>query len=414
MSSVNFYPRRQGPHLDTAGAIRHPTPTRVGVTTMLQEEGPIENLDVRESSSASLPKLADLARQAYGQKRAKDCLDLTRAILLIDPENVEAQLMRSAIRAEIHQSLEDSQALLRSAQLKQNPEAPQSSVDIAQESPDSDQEADEHQALRPESNAVSADGDETPPTFEESLMMVVSNTTPDVPLRNHKRIWLRRAGIVAVLGLIAAGLPSLRSKSNPVQVPHIQATDGSTQSPADVNKAAPVVPLVSVAPAEGRSVSVDPASPPSVSPAPSPVPTKPRDNPTVLAASGTLAISSATTVDIYMNDLYVGSAPVSLDISPGIHTLEYRHGNLRKRVTHVINSAETTKAMITFDVALQINAKPWAEVFLDGTARKPLGQTPLSGVQVPIGAVLVFENPEFQAKRYRVTGNETGIQIVFP
>jgi hypothetical protein len=83
-------------------------------------------------------------------------------------------------------------------------------------------------------------------------------------------------------------------------------------------------------------------------------------------------------------------------------------------VTHVINSAETTKAMITFDVALQINAKPWADVFLDGTARKPLGQTPLSGVQVPIGAVLVFENPEFQAKRYRVTGNETGIQIVFP
>jgi hypothetical protein len=384
---------------------------------MLQEEGPIENLDVRESSSASLPKLADLARQAYGQKRAKDCLDLTRAILLIDPENVEAQLMRSAIRAEIHQSLEDAQALFRSAKLKQNPEAPQSSVDIAQESPDSDQDADEHQALRPESNAVSADADDAPPpALEESLMIAVSNTTPDVPLRNHKQIWLRRAGIVAVLGLIAAGLPSLRSKSNPVQVPHIQATDGSTQSPADVNKAAPVVPLVSVAPTEERSVSVDPASPASVSPAvvPPPVPTKPRDNPTVLAASGTLAISSSTTVDIYMNDLYVGSAPVSLDISPGIHTLEYHHGNLRKRVTHVINSAETTKAMITFDVALQINAKPWAEVFLDGTARKPLGQTPLSGVQVPIGAVLVFENPEFQAKRYRVTGNETGIQIVFP
>ena len=385
---------------------------------MLQDEGPIENLDVRESSSASLPKLADLARQAYGQKRAKDCLDLTRAILLIDPENVEAQLIRSAIRAEIHQSLEDSQALLRSAQLKQNPEAPQSTVDVAQVSPESDQDAEEHQALPPESNAVSAAADEAPPTIEESMMMMmaVSNTIPDVPLRNHKQIWLRRAGIVAVLGLIAAGLPSLRSKSNLVQVPHIQATDGSTQSPADVNKAVSTVPLVSAAPAEERSVGVDP-TPTNVSPAaavPPPVPTNPRDNPTVLAASGTLAISSPTTVDIYMNDLYVGSAPVSLDISPGIHTLEYRHGNLRKRVTHVINSAETTKAMITFDVTLQINAKPWAEVFLDGTARKPLGQTPLSGVQVPIGAVLVFENPEFQAKRYRVTGNETGIQIVFP
>jgi hypothetical protein len=384
---------------------------------MLQDEGPIENVDVRESSSASLPKLADLARQAYGQKRAKDCLDLTRAILLIDPENVEAQLIRSAIRAEIHQSLEDAQAILRSAQLKQNPEAPQSTVGVAQESPDSDQDAEEHQALPSESNAVSADADEVPPTIEESMTMAVSDTIPDVPLRNHKQIWLRRAGIVAVLGLIAAGLPSLRSKSNPVQVPHIQATDGSTQSPVDVNKAAPAVPLVSAAPAEQRSAGIDQPSPASVSPAaaaPPPVPTKPRDNPTVLAASGTLAISSSTTVDIYMNDLYVGSAPVSLDISPGIHTFEYRHGNLRKRVTHVINSAETTKAMITFDVTLQINAKPWAEVFLDGTARKPLGQTPLSGVQVPIGAVLVFENPEFQAKRYRITGNETGIQIVFP
>jgi hypothetical protein len=383
---------------------------------MLQDEGPIENLDVRESSSASLPKLADLARQAYGQKRAKDCLDLTRAILLIDPENVEAQLIRSAIRAEIHQSLEDAQALLRSAQLKRNPEAPQSTVDVAQESPDSDQEAEEHQALQSESNTVSADTDEAPPTIEESMIIAVSDAIPDVPLRNHKQIWMRRAGIVAVLGLIAAGLPSLRSKSNPVQVPHTQATDGSTPSPADVNKTASTVPLVSAAPAQERS-SIDQPLPAGVSPAtavPPPVPTKPRDNPTVLAASGTLAISSSTTVDIYMNDLYVGSAPVSLDISPGIHTFEYRHGNLRKTVTHVINSAETTKAMITFDVTLQINAKPWAEVFLDGTARKPLGQTPLSGVQVPIGAVLVFENPGFQAKRYRVTGNETGIQIVFP
>jgi len=40
--------------------------------------------------------------------------------------------------------------------------------------------------------------------------------------------------------------------------------------------------------------------------------------------------------------------------------------------------------------------------------------TPLSGIRVPIGSMLVFRNPQFQPKRYRVTGNETGIQIVFP
>jgi hypothetical protein len=51
---------------------------------------------------------------------------------------------------------------------------------------------------------------------------------------------------------------------------------------------------------------------------------------------------------------------------------------------------------------------------VDGAERKDLGQTPLSGARVPIGSVLIFENPQFQPKRYRVTGNETGIQVVFP
>src|SRR5215831_1616229 len=165
MCSVNFLSGREGPHLDSAGAIRLPTPTRVGVTTMLQEEGPIENLDVRESSSASLPKLAHLARQAYGQKRTKECLDLTRAILLIDPDNVEAQLMRSAIRAEIHQNLEDAQALLRSAQLKQTSETLQPSVSTSEEDPDLDAEGEEPQTLPPEPNPVSADTDSAP-TYE--------------------------------------------------------------------------------------------------------------------------------------------------------------------------------------------------------------------------------------------------------
>src|SRR5262249_20909006 len=131
-------------------------------------------------------------------------------------------------------------------------------------------------------------------------------------------------------------------------------------------------------------------------------------------ATGTLAISSATAVDIYRNDAYLGSAPVSIELPAGTQTLEYRHGNLRKQLTHLISANETSRAMITFDVNVQINSKPWAEVFLDGVEKKPLGQTPLSGVRVPIGSVLVFENPQFQTKRYRVTGNETGIQIVFP
>jgi hypothetical protein len=127
-----------------------------------------------------------------------------------------------------------------------------------------------------------------------------------------------------------------------------------------------------------------------------------------------LAVSSATPVDIYKDDTYLGSAPASLELPAGSQTIEYRHGDLRKHITYVINSNETTKTTITFDASLQINSRPWAEVSVDGIEKKALGQTPLSDVRVPIGSLLIFENPEFPPKKYRVTGNETGIQNVFP
>jgi hypothetical protein len=136
-------------------------------------------------------------------------------------------------------------------------------------------------------------------------------------------------------------------------------------------------------------------------------------NPPDARVNGTLAVSSPASVDIYKDGTYIGSVPLSLDLPPGSQTLEYRHGTLTKKVTHLINSNETTRAAITFDVDLQINSRPWAEVFVDGVERKALGQTPLSG-RVPIGSVLVFQNPGFPEKKYRVTGNETGIQMVFP
>ncbi len=70
--------------------------------------------------------------------------------------------------------------------------------------------------------------------------------------------------------------------------------------------------------------------------------------------------------------------------------------------------------MVTFDVTIQINARPWAQVYVQGPQRRSLGQTPLSDVKVAIGNALVFENPNFPAKTYRVTGKETAIQVVFP
>ena len=69
---------------------------------------------------------------------------------------------------------------------------------------------------------------------------------------------------------------------------------------------------------------------------------------------------------------------------------------------------------MTFQQTVQINSKPWAQVFIEGTPRRSLGQTPLSGINVPIGGVLVFENPNFVSKTYRITDKDTAIQVDFP
>src|SRR5262249_33359763 len=143
-------------------------------------------------------------------------------------------------------------------------------------------------------------------------------------------------------------------------------------SPPVASDALPVgsdAPPVPAEPQPEQPVAA-PALPPRnsiASRAPATVPAKKSDDPEPVAASrGTLAVSSATSVDIYKDDVYLGSAPVSLELPAGAQTLEYRHGNLRTYMRHSINASETTRATIVFDVSVQINAKPWAEVFLDG------------------------------------------------
>jgi len=354
---------------------------------MSQKEAvdPIADSDTSESASENLSRLAELARQAFEQKRTKDCLDLTRAILLIDPDHAQAQSMRSALQSEMHRDLENSRAFLRQAASREN-SGGESQPDAA--SPATEQ------------------------PIEETVLLPGAGRYSRQKL---KRRWVLRIGMVLGVGVIFVSLPRPKTKSTPVEAAPLKVTITQPDSapPAPTTEAAEISGPTDLPTVEQVMATNRPAPVPVVPAAPPPAAKLPDAKP-VAPVNGTLAVSSPTSIDIYKDDAYLGSAPVSLDLASGPQTLEYRHGNLRRFVTHVIKGNETSKAMITFDVTVQINSKPWAEVFLEGVERKDLGQTPLSGVRVPIGGVLTFQNPQFQAKKYRVTGNETGIQIVFP
>jgi hypothetical protein len=129
---------------------------------------------------------------------------------------------------------------------------------------------------------------------------------------------------------------------------------------------------------------------------------------------GKLSVTSPTQAEIYLGNRYLGSTPTTLQLPVGRQTLEYRHGDLRTVVTYTIKPNATTTTTVTFQMTVQINAKPWAQVSLEGSPRRPLGQTPLSGVVAPIGGVLVFENPNFPTKSYRITDTDSAIQVNFP
>jgi hypothetical protein len=130
-------------------------------------------------------------------------------------------------------------------------------------------------------------------------------------------------------------------------------------------------------------------------------------------AMGKLAVTSSTPAEIYQGDKRLGATPMTLQLPVGKQAIEYRLGDLRTVVNHDIKADKTTNATVTFQTTIQINAKPWAQVFVDGAQRRALGQTPLSGVSVPVGSVLVFENPNFASKTHRVTENDTAVQMDF-
>jgi hypothetical protein len=316
-------------------------------------------------------------------------------MLLIDPDNLDAQRLRSLIQSEMHRDLDNARTFLRTAHSGEK----------------SEKESQPNLAAVPAALGRDADPERAKPSLSMPPPMFSADTSSR---RMPRKWWLAAAGILIVAALIGVALPRLRTDSKPVQ----STLPASTPPPvlnhaavkADVVRPSREVTKVPKVPEVPQGKVALPSSPAVAASGG----TVAASRPVVAAASGTLAISSTTSVDIYENGTNLGSVPVSLTLPAGVHTLEYRHGNLRKNLTHVISSNQTTKAMITFDVSVQINSKPWAEVFIDGEDRRALGQTPLSGVKVQIGSILIFENPQFQPKKYRVTGNETGIQRVFP
>ena len=81
--------------------------------SQIETTATVGRLETGESQDGNLAALTERAREAFEEKRMKDCLDLTRAMLLVDPGNAEAQSMRLSVQSEIHRDLDHSEQSIR-------------------------------------------------------------------------------------------------------------------------------------------------------------------------------------------------------------------------------------------------------------------------------------------------------------
>ena len=123
----------------------------------------------------------------------------------------------------------------------------------------------------------------------------------------------------------------------------------------------------------------------------------------VIATNGFVSVQSPVDLEIFLDGTKIGSSAASVRLPAGRHTLDLLNASLEFRTSVAVDvpAGGTASAVVTVPKGkLSINALPWAEISLDG---KPIGQTPLANLDVPIGAhEVIWRHPQLGERRETV------------
>ncbi len=120
--------------------------------------------------------------------------------------------------------------------------------------------------------------------------------------------------------------------------------------------------------------------------------------------SGWVTVTSAVPAEIRENGVLVGSTAVPRVLLPaGRHELEFVNTRLGFHATRTVQVAAGQTAAIDLETpsgTVFVNARPWAEVFVDG---RRVGETPIANLSLPIGErELVFRHPQLGERRQTI------------
>ena len=121
--------------------------------------------------------------------------------------------------------------------------------------------------------------------------------------------------------------------------------------------------------------------------------------------SGWVAVKAPFTMEIREQGRVIGTTDADrLMITAGRHELDLANESLGFRATRVVQVLPGKVAWISIDLPMgvvNLNAAPWAEVWIDG---RRVGDTPIGNLSVSIGPhEVVFKNPQFGEKRHAIS-----------
>jgi hypothetical protein len=120
---------------------------------------------------------------------------------------------------------------------------------------------------------------------------------------------------------------------------------------------------------------------------------------------GWIAIKAPFEMQVFEDRRLIGTSETDrIMISTGKHALEIVSETLGYRVTRTVQVLPGKVASIGIELpngTLNVNAQPWAEVWIDN---KRIGETPIGNVSLPIGPhEVVFRHPQLGEKRQAIS-----------
>lgn len=120
--------------------------------------------------------------------------------------------------------------------------------------------------------------------------------------------------------------------------------------------------------------------------------------------SGWVSVRAPFTVEIYEQGRLLGTTDAErVMLASGKHELEFVNGNLGLRVSRTVQVTPGKVTPVPLELprgVVNLNATPWAEVWIDG---QRAGETPLGNVSLTIGPhEVVFRHPQLGEKRHAI------------